>query len=163
MTINFLQWKLRNVTIYAPYCVSMLTQPCSQAPPSFLFCTNSWVGPSNKAVLANWFELQGCRQVLQFEGANFHLPLIISSCVLWLCAISFKYKSPKFGGSLAPPSTHLSTAFSQHPAWLATILLPFCLHCKNIRVTSTMFWSSQLHTCCVSETLHELHQSMLTI
>ena len=36
-------------------------------------------------------------------------------------------------------------------------------HCKNIWVTSIIFWSSQLHTCCVSETLYELHQRMLTI
>ena len=27
------------------------------------------------------------------------------------------------------------------------------VHCKNIWVTSTIFWSSQLHACCVSETL----------
>ena len=27
------------------------------------------------------------------------------------------------------------------------------IHCKNIWVTSTIFWSSQLHACCVSETL----------
>ena len=26
-------------------------------------------------------------------------------------------------------------------------------HCKNIWVTSTMFWSSQLHACCVCDTL----------
>ena len=37
------------------------------------------------------------------------------------------------------------------------------LHCEHIWVTWTIFWSSQLHTCCVSETLHELHQRMLTI
>ena len=27
------------------------------------------------------------------------------------------------------------------------------LHCKNIWVTSTIFWSSQLHVCCVRDTL----------
>ena len=27
------------------------------------------------------------------------------------------------------------------------------LHCKNIWVTSTIFWSSQLHACCVHDTL----------
>ena len=27
------------------------------------------------------------------------------------------------------------------------------LHCKNIWVTSTIFWSSQLHACCVRDTL----------
>ena len=26
-------------------------------------------------------------------------------------------------------------------------------HCKNIWVTSTIFWSSQLHPCCVRDTL----------
>ena len=28
------------------------------------------------------------------------------------------------------------------------------LHCKNIWVTSTILWSSQLHACCVRDTLH---------
>ena len=32
--------------------------------------------------------------------------------------------------------------------------LQFYLHCKNIWVTSTLFWSSQLHACCVDDTLH---------
>ena len=32
--------------------------------------------------------------------------------------------------------------------------LQFYLHCKNIWVTSTLFWSSQLHACCVHDTLH---------
>ena len=27
------------------------------------------------------------------------------------------------------------------------------LHCKNIWATSTIFWSSQLHACCVRDTL----------
>ena len=27
------------------------------------------------------------------------------------------------------------------------------LHCKNIWVTSTIFWSPQLHTCCVTENI----------
>ena len=27
------------------------------------------------------------------------------------------------------------------------------LHCKNIWVTSTILWSSQLHACCVRDTL----------
>ena len=27
------------------------------------------------------------------------------------------------------------------------------VHCKNIWVTSTIFWSSQLHACCVHDTL----------
>jgi len=27
------------------------------------------------------------------------------------------------------------------------------IHCKNVWVTSTMFWSSQLHACCVRDTL----------
>ena len=31
-------------------------------------------------------------------------------CVLWLCAISFKYKCQQFGGASAPLSTHLSMA-----------------------------------------------------
>ena len=28
-----------------------------------------------------------------------------------------------------------------------------CPHCKNIWVTSSIFWSSQLHDCCVRDTL----------
>ena len=32
--------------------------------------------------------------------------------------------------------------------------LQFCLQSKNIWVTSTLFWTSQLHTCCVRDTLH---------
>ena len=49
--------------------------------------------------------------------------------------------------------------------YLDSLLDSLCLsgHCKNIWVTSTIFWSSQLHTCCVSKTLYELHQKMLTI
>ena len=31
--------------------------------------------------------------------------------------------------------------------------LPSCSHCINIWVTSTIFWSSQLHACCVHDTL----------
>ena len=30
---------------------------------------------------------------------------------------------------------------------------PSAAHCKNIWVTSTIFWSSQLHACCVRDTL----------
>ena len=30
--------------------------------------------------------------------------------------------------------------------------LAFLPHCKNVWVTSTMFWSSQLHACCVCDT-----------
>ena len=32
--------------------------------------------------------------------------------------------------------------------------LQFYLQSKNIWVTSTLFWSSQLHACCVDDTLH---------
>ena len=35
-------------------------------------------------------------------------------------------------------------------------------HCKNIWVTSTILWSSQLHTCCVCDTLcYNLTQSVV--
>ena len=43
------------------------------------------------------------------------------------------------------------------------------LHCKNIWVTSTIFWSSQLHACCVHDTLQtsedasNLNQSLRVI
>ena len=28
-----------------------------------------------------------------------------------------------------------------------------CTHCKSIWITSAIFWSSQLHACCVCDTL----------
>ena len=34
------------------------------------------------------------------------------------------------------------------------------LHCKNIWVTSTIFWSSQLHACCVGDTLQNFKRML---
>ena len=40
---------------------------------------------------------------------------------------------------------------------LLTVITSWCpdirVHCKNIWVTSTIFWSSQLHACCVCDML----------
>ena len=33
-------------------------------------------------------------------------------------------------------------------------------HCKNIWVTSTIFWSSQLHACCVHDTLQNFKRML---
>ena len=49
----------------------------------------------------------------------------------------------------------------------AVVMRGSLLHCKKIWVTSTIFWSSQLHACCVCDTLQNfsflLNQSLSVI
>ena len=53
--------------------------------------------------------------------------------MLWLSAISFKYKCQNFEGASAPPSTHLSTALVYMTALFG--LLSFCV-CFNHYVSA---------------------------
>ena len=42
-----------------------------------------------------------------------------------------------------------------HPALIQVV------HCKNIWVTSTIFWLSQLHACCVGDTLQTSREALI--
>ena len=79
-----------------------------------------------------------------------------SMCLLLLLLLLFFLLPPL----LLPPPPVLSLPSLSHisvlppsPRVLLVTLVWTMLHCKNIWVTSTIFWSSQLHACCVRDTL----------